>query len=148
MTSIVLLVGCARSGSQDAPLESAPEPAASLEPRVEFEVPGRSAPLCSGHVTGAPSTDAAPGAHISWYAFSSAETAADLYAHYEQSLGREADAARDGCRTWRQPPVDPRSFLEVCPLGVERPWSECGPLPRGTASVVVVSSMTRAERDA
>ena len=109
------------------------------------ELPADAVRHCGGHVTGAPS-EGRSGAHLSWEVNTSAEEPAFLAAAFADSIGRKPDSIEDGCSTWRFPPERPEAVLELCPGSATGPWSrECDPVPPEAASIILVSTMARAE---
>jgi hypothetical protein len=110
-----------------------------------IELPEDAVRHCGGHIARRPVGDR-PGSHISWDAYTSAEAASVLTARFEESLGREPDATEDGCNAWRFPPEKPRAVLELCPRSAKGPWThECEPVPSGTASIILASTMAVAD---
>ena len=113
--------------------------------RGVVEPPGDAKHLCDGHVSGAMTPDRKPGPHITWDAYYSQEIPTVLAKRYLDSLGQEAHSAEAGCDTWRFPPDKPSRILEVCPVSAAGPWTECSKAPRQAASIILISSLARAD---
>jgi len=138
--ALVTVASCAGSRNKTV----APQAGTAL-PRSVIEAPGDAPRLCSGHISGAPLPDGKPGPHILWEAYSSQELPASLAKRYLDSLGSEAHSTLDGCDLWRFPPDKPARTLEVCPVSVKGPWSECDQAPPRAATIIMISSMATAD---
>lgn len=97
--------------------------------------------LCSGHVTGAPLPDGSPGSHINWMAFTSHQDPAIVIPYYVKALGASPTPV-GVCATWRDPVTDPRATVDVCPATYLGPWDTCQPIPAGTRSIIMTSTLS------
>lgn len=109
------------------------------------EPPAGASRWCDGHVTGPRRAEGPFGPHIVWTAYTSEETPDVVVSRYLESLGSEAHSSENGCDTWGFPLDRPDAVLTVCPLSAAGPWRKCGAVPSAAATVVLISSMTRAE---
>jgi hypothetical protein len=124
----------------DKPSESAPLRAGAVDP------PGDAQHLCDGHVSGVPSADGKPGAHITWTAYSSREAPDVLTKRYLASFGSEGHAVVSGCDIWRFPPDKPTRVIDVCPVSADNPTLDSCPAPPAEAkSIIMISSMARSD---
>lgn len=132
---LVLLLSASLAGARERNQPGEPGAPGSIEPPKGAKI------LCSGHVTGEPSSEGTPGPHILWTAYSSRKTTATVAAGYRKSLGTQNRSTEGKCEIWRFPSTNPKNVLEVCPVTAMGPWQECRPAPRNARSLVSISTM-------
>jgi len=101
--------------------------------------------LCSGHVSGAPSRDGGPAAHITWQAYTSEKESTRVVADYRSALGTTAHSVEGRCDVWRIDGAGIRSVVRVCPIDAPGPWSGCAPPPSEARCLIELSSLLHAD---
>ena len=97
--------------------------------------------FCGGHVTGAPSADGTPGAHIIWDAYYSILDRSEVVEHYLDLLGADDHEKEADCDRWRIPGEGTTRLLKVCDAESRGPWNECDPPPEDAQCILLISMM-------
>ena len=114
-------------------------------PHNLYIAPAGSVRLCAGHVTGAPSPNGVPGAHISWEAYSSTQSVELLSKHYLKTLHSAAHSSDKDCHSWKSSSEHPDRILEVCDSKFKGVWSSCEGVPTNASSIILISTIARPE---
>jgi hypothetical protein len=100
--------------------------------------------ICTGHVSGSPSTGRAAGPHIEWSAFSSLDAPETVVAWYEHRLAPGLHRREGRQDIWRVPFDRPTAVVTVSAPGDADPLTGCTERPAPTArTVIVMSTMAR-----
>lgn len=134
--SMVFVLVAACSGAADVRGEPPEE-----ETVVVLEAPEAATEMCSGHVSGNVG-------HIQWTAYTSPESVNAQLELLRGRFGPESERILETEGTlreeyvWRDDEDAPTRVLTLTFAGAQGPWWECE-LPQGTASVLMLSTMTR-----
>lgn len=99
--------------------------------------------FCSGHLTSAPGSDA-PGPHISWVAYATADPPSRVVMHYQAQIDPTSHAREGDQDIWRLPPVGPRQTVAVTAASQPGPWDRCDK-PAKAAAVIMHSTVAQAD---
>jgi hypothetical protein len=110
-----------------------------------YVAPAGSVRHCAGHVAGAASPDGKPGPHISWEAYTSAQSVEVLTKHYAKTLQSASQSSDKDCHRWKTSAEHPDQILEVCDPKFKGVWSGCDPVPASAMSLILISRIARPE---
>lgn len=128
ISDIVFPTGGSLVALLSTPVKEAPPQA--LEGATQF---------CSGHVTGAPEKDGMPGPHITWQAYFSEKPKPAVIKDYS-GFFHKPDHSDELCDKIDLPGYKLDSFVEICSIKKQGPWSTCA-VPTKAQTIIMISSM-------
>ena len=100
--------------------------------------------FCSGHVIERPGPEGVPGAHIQWTAYHTNDTITQVRRFYEAPLGPARDDVEDEAH-WSIPTERPTRAVSIHRADGDGPWKASCEAPSTSGTVVVLSTMARAD---